>query len=79
MVCGLLIALPLTVIVPVRVPVAVGLNVIVILQVAFTPIWPLHLFVCEKSPLATMLEIFSDAVPVLVSVTVCDVLVVPTV
>ena len=55
------------------------MKVIEMLQLPPTCIVPLHLFVCEKSPLATMLEIFSVAVPVLVSVTVCDGLVVPTV
>ncbi len=63
---------------PLRVPIAVGLKVTVIVQLP--PAFNLEpqLFTCEKSPLAVMLLIFKVAVPGLVSVTVCGVLVVPT-
>jgi hypothetical protein len=37
-----------------------------------------QLFVCEKSPLAVMLEMVSEALPVSVTVTVWSALVVPT-
>jgi hypothetical protein len=49
--------------VPVCVPGAVGLNVTLIVQLA--PVLKLlpQLFVCEKSPLAVMLEMVSEALP----------------
>jgi hypothetical protein len=63
---------------PLRVPTAVGLNVTSTAQFAPTPTLPPQLFVWEKSPLAVMLEIVRFAVPVLVKFTVCSGLVVPT-
>ena len=79
-VCGLPVALSVNVIAPVRVPVAVGLNVI----------WNTHgsastpmLGHCAKvapakSPDVTMLVNVTAVFPVLFTVTVCDELVVPT-
>ena len=65
--------------VPVCVPGAVGLNVTLIVQLA--PVLKLlpQLFVCEKSPLAVMLEMVSETVPVLVRVTACALLLFPTI
>jgi hypothetical protein len=63
------------------VPVAVGEKVTLMEQVAFTAsVEGLsgQLFVCENCALAAMLVMLSAAVPVLVSVTVCAALVVPT-
>ena len=75
--CGLPAALSLIVTVPVRVPVTVGVNLTLILHLAFTASDEGHVVASEKSPLMAMLLIFSDAVPPLVSVTVCAALVVP--
>jgi hypothetical protein len=78
-VCGLLLALSLTVIVPVSVPVVVGLNVTLIVQLAPAAKLEPQLFVSAKLALVAMLLIVRLVVPVLVSVTGCAVLVVPTV
>jgi len=77
-VCGLPTALSLIVNVPVRVALVVGVNVTLIVQVelAATP-FP-QLSVSAKSPLVKMLVMCKGAVPLLESVTVCGVLVVPT-
>jgi hypothetical protein len=74
--CGLPIALSVIVMAPVRVPVAVGSNFTVIVQCDPALIEVPQLFVSEKSPLGTMLVIPRAAVPVLLSLTVFDVLVV---
>jgi hypothetical protein len=66
---GLFGALSLIVIVPDRVPDAVGVNVTLTVQLLPAASEPPQLFVCEKSPVATMLERFSAAVPPLVSET----------
>jgi hypothetical protein len=67
-----------------RVPVAVGLNVTLIVQLAPAATLAPQVFVCEKSPLFVPpiaipepLNV-STAFPVFVSVMFCEVLVVPT-
>jgi len=77
-VCGLPGALSVRAMEPERVPAAVGVNVTVMMQLAPTP-WPEpQVFVWAKSPLATMLLIVRARLPVLVKVTVCGALAVPT-
>ena len=78
--CGLpLTALSLMVSVPERAPLAVGVKVTLTLQCCPADSAPLQLFVCAKSPLATMLVMFIVASPLLVSVSCCEELVVETV
>ena len=72
-------ALSVRVIAPVRVPVAVGVKVTLMVQPAPAATELPHVFVCAKSPLATTLAMLSVAVPVLFRVTVSAVLVEPTV
>src|SRR5579864_3842563 len=75
-VCGLpLSASSLTVRVPVRVPVAVGVKEMLIVHVPPTATTP-QLLVWEKSPEIEMLETLRDAVPLLVTVMACEALVV---
>jgi hypothetical protein len=66
----------------VRVPVAVGVNVTLIVQLPPTASEPLHVVVSAKSPtlapIRLMRVIVKLAVPVLVTVTLCTALVVPT-
>lgn len=76
--CGLPGALSLMVIVPLRAPVAGGVNVTLIVQLAPGATLGLQLLVCAKSPLAAMLVTVNKPVPVFDSVTVCAELVVPT-
>src|SRR5258706_295368 len=78
MVCGLSAALSVIVTAPLRVPVAVGVNLTLIWQLDPAASDDLHVVVREKAPLVAMLMIFSAAVPVLVRVTVCAALVVST-
>src|SRR5437899_310696 len=68
--CGLPAALSVMVIAPVRVPVAVGVKVTLMAQLAPAATDVPQVLVCMKSPLATMLVTLSATVPVLVSVTV---------
>ena len=68
-VCGLLLALSVTVKVPLRVPVAVGVNVTLIAQLAPAASVPPQLLVWAKSPLTPMLEMVSAAEPEFESVT----------
>src|SRR5579871_5168947 len=75
-VCGDPAALSDTVSVPVLVPVAVGVNVTLMVQSRPAPSDPPQLFVCAKSPEAVMDEIVIGAVPVLVKATCCAALVV---
>src|SRR2546429_7618317 len=75
-VCGLPAALSVMVIAPVRVPVAVGVKVTLMAQLAPAATDVPQVLVCMKSPLATMLVTLSATVPVLVSVTDCATLVV---
>src|SRR2546429_3460134 len=67
----------LTVSVPRRVPVAAGVKVILMVQVAATVVS--QLLVWEKSPLAVMLLMVKLPGPLLVRVICCDALGVPTV
>ena len=78
-VCGLPEALSVTLKLPVRVPDAVGVNVTLMAQFPPAARELPQLSVSAKSPLAMMLVMIRDAVPVLDSVTVCPALVVPTV
>ncbi len=75
--CGLPEALSEILIVPVRLPPAVGLKVTEIEQLAPALTVVPQVLVWEKSPLAVMPEMVSEALPVLVSVTVCAALLVP--
>ena len=77
-VCGLSEALSEIVIAPVRVPSIVGVNVILILHFFPGRIELPQVFVCEKSPLATMPVKVSEALPVLDNVAVFALLVVET-
>jgi hypothetical protein len=76
-VCGLPGALSATESVPVRVPVAVGVNVTEILQ--FEPAASVveQVFVCAKSPVREIPMPVNVDVPSLYSVTICAALVVP--
>jgi hypothetical protein len=76
---GTPLLLSVTVRVPVRVPLAVGLKVILTVQEPFALTLPPQVFVWLKSPLMPMLLMVSAALPVLLSITVCEALVVPTV
>jgi len=80
--CGLPLALSETRTLAARMPPALGVNVTLITHVAFTASDAGQSFVCAKSPAASpetvMPLIDSVAVPVLRSVDVCAVLVVPT-
>jgi len=63
--------------VPVLVPADTGLKVTEIVQLAPALTVVPQVLVWEKSPLVVMLETVSEALPVLVRVTVCAVLLVP--
>ena len=75
-VCGLPVALSLTVIVPGWLPVTVGVKVTLMEQLAPTATEAPQVLVWAYGALATMLVMVSAAVPELVSVTVCAALVV---
>ena len=80
-VCGLFAALSVIVMLPVRAPSWVGVNVTLMMQFAPAASVLPHGFVLAtgaKSPLTTMLLMFSVELPVLESVTVFPVAVVPT-
>ncbi len=78
-VCGLLDAVSVKVTHPERVPLAVGVNVTLTVQVPEAGIGePVQLFVCEKSPLALMLEKVTGPESLLVKITACGALDVPT-
>jgi hypothetical protein len=79
MVWGLLGPLSEIVIVPVRLPPAVGLKVTEIVQSPSALTVVPQVLVWEKSPLAVMLVMARLAVPTLVRVTVWGALVVPTI
>ena len=66
-----------TLILPVRVPPAVGLKVTEMMQLAPALTVVPQVLVWEKSPLAVMPEMVSEALPALVRVTVCAGLLVP--
>jgi len=78
-VCGLPVALSVMVIVPGRLPVAVGVNVTLMVQLAPAATELPQVLVWAYCALAAMLVTLSAAVPVLVSVTVCAALVVFTI
>ena len=69
MTCGELLALSVIWIVPLRVPEAVGVNVTTMVQLALAERLAPHVFVCAKSPLATMLVSKSGLPPVFVTET----------
>ena len=73
-----MLALFVTVTAPVRVPPAVGVKVTLIAQFAPAASDAPQLFVCAKSPLAENPVMASGALPVLESVAVFALLVVPT-
>jgi hypothetical protein len=78
----LLLALSVTVRVAVRLPTALGEKAIAMLQLDAAATLPAQLLVIAKSPelvpLNAILAMVSAAEPELLSVTVCDVLTVPT-
>ena len=63
---------------PLREPAAVGVKVTLIVQKALAARLEPQVLVWEKSPLAVMLEIVRAAFPVLLNVTLCALLLVPT-
>jgi hypothetical protein len=65
--------------VPVLVPLAVGLKVTGMVQLAPALTLVPQVLVSEKSPLVVMPDMVSEALPVLVSVTVCALLLFPTI
>ena len=67
-----------TVRVPVRVPLAAGSKVTLMLQEAPAATLEPQVLVWEKSPLTAMLVMVRAEVPVLVRVTLCGLLLVPT-
>jgi len=73
-VCGLPGASCVMVRLPSRVPVAVGLKVTLIVQLAPAATLEPQVLVWAKSPLTPMLVMVNGPLPVLVSVTVCSVL-----
>ena len=77
-ICGLPGASSVMVIAPVLVPRAVGAKVTLIVQLAPAATEPAQVFVWAKSPLLVIPVMLSRAAPVLVNVTVCTALVVPT-
>jgi hypothetical protein len=77
--CGLSEALSEMLRVPVLVPLATGLKVTEIVQLAPALTLVPQLLVWEKSPLAVMPEMVSETLPVLLSVTVCALLLFPTI
>jgi hypothetical protein len=80
--CGLPVALSVTVTLAVRLPVAAGEKVTEMVQPALAASVDGHVFVCVKSPafvpVTPMLEMVSEPVPVFVRVVVCATVVVPT-
>lgn len=84
MLCGLPEALSVTESEALRAPVAVGLNVTLMVQFAPAATLEPHVLVSAKSPLFAPVMLMPEplmvkvAVPVLVKVTVCDALVLPT-
>ena len=81
-VCGLFVALSVTVKVPVRVPVAVGVKVTLMVQVAPAATLVPQLLVCPKSPLLVPVNVtllmFNTTPLVFENVIACAALVVPT-
>jgi hypothetical protein len=77
-VCGLPVALSAMLTLPVKVPVVVGVKVTLIVQAAPAATDDPHVFVSPKFVLAVIDVMLNATLPVLVSVTVCAGLVVPT-
>ena len=78
-VCGLPWAVSVMAMVPVLAPPALGLKAMLKVQLALTATLEPQLLVWEASPLTAILMMPRLALPVLVSVTLCALLVVPTV
>ena len=78
-VCGLLNALSVIVIEPKRLPEETGANATLIVQLFPAATLVGQLLTSVKSPVEVRLEMLSGALPVLVKVTTCAALVVPTV
>ena len=78
-VCGLPLALSVTEIVPLVLPVIVGAKLTLMVHELPAATLVPQLFVCVKPALVASPEIVSAAVPPLVSVSGCDGLVVPTI
>ena len=76
-ICGLPLALSVTVIVPGWLPVAVGVNVTLMVQFAPAATDVPQVLLCAYCVLAAMLVMLSAVLPMLLSVTVCGPLVVP--
>ena len=76
--CGLPVALLVTMMPPERRPTAVGVKVTLSVQEPAAATDAPQLWLSAKSPLAVMLAMVSAALPVLLSVTVCAALVLPT-
>jgi len=76
--CGLLLAFPLTVKVPLALPVVLGVNVTLIVHLVPAPSPLPQVLLCPKGVLAAMLERVSLTVPVFVNVILLMLLVVPT-
>src|SRR5450432_3512469 len=74
-VCGLSTELSVSVILPLRAPLAPGVNITLMVHVAFTARLLGQVFVCAKSlafvPVTAILVKVSAVAPVLVTVTVC--------
>jgi hypothetical protein len=77
-VCGLLFALSVIVRVPVRLPVAVGVNVTLTVQFAPAATEVPHVFVCAKSPETAIDDTLSAVPRLFVTVSVFTTLEVPT-
>jgi hypothetical protein len=77
--CGEPLALSVNVTAPVRAPVAVGIKVTAIMQLNPEATLVPQVFVCAKSPVATIEPIVSAPVPEFLNVMACAGLVVPTV
>ena len=76
--CGLPVALLVTMMPPERRPTAVGVKVTLSVQEPAAATEAPQLWLSAKSPLAVMLAMVSAALPVVLSVTVCAALVLPT-
>ena len=76
MVCRFVASVSISVMRPLRAPTAEGVKVTLIEQLACAASELPQVLVCAKSPLATMLMMFRVVLPVLLSVTLCEELVV---
>jgi hypothetical protein len=76
--CGLLLALSVIVTVPEREPAAVGVNVMLMVQLPRPATEPPQVFVCAKSPATTMLLTLNAVEALLLSVTDLAALLLPT-